>query len=240
MKVCVYTSRHTCVTLYTCCAYDITTYVGRVFVFKKESRPRELRIFFAGSQQSCTLNFIFLSFLGILIMELKLTPKQIEILLYIEREHLPHIIQSTTKRTVILEPTLLDSLESRLNTMACISSVFGRILAKIATKKSLPVCGRAHNPPSQIRPLRADAHTTPPSISGGGYTMLEWSMHKYNNPDAIYRVLSDLNLELDENWITCPTDLTPILFSQLERVLIREKDVFFDELDKIESVNHKN
>ena len=70
--------------------------------------------------------------------------------------------------------------------------------------------------------------------------MLEWSMHKYNNPDAIYRVLSDLNLELDENWITCPTGLTPILFSQLERVLIREKDVFFEELDKIESVNHKN
>ena len=173
-------------------------------------------------------------------MQLKLTKKQIQIIKYVEQEHLPNLIISETSRALNLEDSLLESLEDRLTRMANLNSAIARILTKIVTKKSLPVLGGAHNPPTQIRPLPASPLTTPLPVSGGGYTLFKWTSSKYKNPEAIHKILADLGLEIEDDWITCATDLLPIVADQLNRILINNLDTFFDELDLIKECEPQN
>lgn len=173
-------------------------------------------------------------------MQLKLTKKQIQIIKYVEQEHLPNLILSETSRALNLDDSLIESLEDRLTRMVNLSSAIARILSKIVTKKSLSVLGGAHNPPTQIRPLPASPPTTPLPVSGGGYTLFKWTSSKYKNPEAIQKILVDLGLEIEDGWITCATDLLPILVGQLNRILINNLDTFFDELDLIKECEPQN
>lgn len=166
-------------------------------------------------------------------MELKLTKRQLEILRYIEEEHLPSLIKGKRGRTYILDEDLICSLVQRLEKMEVLSVVCTRILGKLPQKKSTPSRGGAHNPPPQIPTPRVGAHTTPLPISAGGYTIFKWSMNKYKDPDAIHKVLTDLNLEVEDGWITCQNSLLKTVTNSLEKILINIGEDFFEELDSV-------
>jgi len=174
-------------------------------------------------------------------MKISLTKRQREIVHYIRDEHLPSLIVSEEKATVFINKDDLSSFKERLIKMQVLSSICGRILAKIPTKKSLSVGGRAHNPPPQIRPPVASAHEAPLPISAGGYTIFKFSIEKYKDPDAIRKILADLNLEIEEGWITCPDSLLETVTKSLEKILINIGEDFFSELDSVVHalVNHK-
>lgn len=164
-------------------------------------------------------------------MLLIFTKRQLEILTYIEEEHLPNLIEEQHKGGVHLNEKLIPDLVSRLEKMQQISKICTRILEKVPRKKAPPVRGPAHNPPPRIPLSLADVHTTPLPISAGGYTIFKWSMEKYKEPDAIKKVLVDLNLEVEDGWITCHDSLRKVVHQQLEKILINIGEDFFTELD---------
>lgn len=166
-------------------------------------------------------------------MELRLTKRQLEILRYIEEEHLPSLIKGKQGRAYILDEDLIPSLVQRLEKMKVLTSISTRILGKLPQKKSTLSRRPAHNPPSQIPTSRVRVHTTPSPISAGGYTIFKWSIDKYKDPDAIRKVLIDLNLEVEDGWITCQNSLLKTATRSLEKILINIGEDFFEELDSV-------
>ncbi len=174
-------------------------------------------------------------------MKLSLTKRQREIVHYIRDEHLPSLIVNEEKATVFINEDDLASFKERLAKMQVLSSICGRILEKVPEKKSTPVTACLRSPPPEIRPPVANTHEAPLPISAGGYTIFKFSIEKYKDPDAIRKILMDLNLEVEEGWITCPDSLLETVTITLEKLLINIGEEFFSELDSVvhQSVNHK-